>query len=557
MVLALVKGVTFTPLPQRDDRDEKAMSRLGEDVLATFSRGCNLLDQYAAFGQSTEAVGQDVPGDAETPVELGKGTRPVERIADDQQTPFVPDHIDRPGHGAQGIGPVGTSHPGAGGGVFGHFHRSPMSCDLKLVCTSLKRLPFATDWIVVNLDPVTSRSFPIWLRLILAALCAVSVANIYYAQPLLETIGADLGIPIASLGMVVAVGQIGYLTGLVALVPLGDWMNRRVLIAAHIGLAASGTLTIGLSRNLPILLVGVAIAGIFSVVVQIVVAYTAAASIPAERGRNIGTVTSGVVIGIILARTVAGAVADLAGWRSVYLTSTIVSLVLASIALKFLPRDARRRTPSTYATAVVSVFVLTATDRVFRTRALVAAALFASFGVLWSGISLPLSQGPWQLSATQIGMFGFAGLAGAMGAIRAGRWADQGIAAPVTAGSLALLIVSWGFIGYADSSLWMLVIGVILLDFAVQAVHVTSQSLIVAGMPESAGRVIGSYMVYYSIGSAWGAISATWLYERAGWGWTSALGAIYAAVALAIWALDQVVPSSRTSPDRAIPVDVR
>ncbi len=420
-----------------------------------------------------------------------------------------------------------------------------MSCDLKLVCTSLKELSFATDWIVVNLDPVRSRPFPTSLRFVLAALCAVSVANIYYAQPLLETIGADLDIPTRSLGAVVAVGQIGYLAGLVVLVPLGDWLNRRVLIAAHIALAAAGTLVIGLSTNVSMLLAGVVMAGVFSVVVQIVVAYTASVSIPGERGRNIGTVTSGVVVGIILARTVAGAIADLTGWRSVYLTSTIVSLVLASLALRLLPRDAPRRRPSTYAAAVLSVFVLTATDRVFRTRALMASAVFASFGVLWSGISLPLSQGPWQLSATQIGMFGFAGLAGALGAVRAGRWADQGSAVSVTAGSLVLLIVSWWLIGHVGSSLWMLVIGIVVLDFAVQAVHVTSQSLIVAREPESAGRVIGSYMVYYSLGSALGAMSATWCYEFAGWRWTSVLGASYAAIALIIWALDHWIPLRR------------
>lgn len=403
----------------------------------------------------------------------------------------------------------------------------------------------------MNVSLAQLRPLTVSLRFTLAALCAVSVANIYYAQPLLESIGSDLDVSTGGLGAVVAVGQVGYLIGLIVLVPLGDWLNRRILIAAHIGLAAIGTLMVAVSANAAMLFAGVAMAGVFSVVVQIVVAYTASISLPAERGRNIGTVTSGVVIGIISARAAAGLIADLAGWRAVYLASTVLSLILASVALKLLPHEVRRRPPTTYSKALVSVFVLTSSNRQFRTRATMTSALFASFGVLWSGISLPLGQEPWQLSTTQIGLFGFAGLAGALGAIRAGRWADRGSAAPVTAGSLVLLIAWWWFIGQATTSLWLLVVGIIALDLAVQAVHVTSQSLIVAGIPESAGRVIGSYMVFYSLGSAVGAITATWMYEQAGWGWTSLLGAAYATIALLIWTVDHMIPSHVASTQTA------
>ncbi|MFI5425866.1 MFS transporter [Aeromicrobium sp. UC242_57] len=322
------------------------------------------------------------------------------------------------------------------------------------------------------------------LRLTLAALCAVSVANIYYAQPLLEAIGTDLAIPSGQLGWVVATGQIAYLIGLMTLVPLGDWMNRRLLIALHVALAAAGTLLIAVSPNTLTLLAGVAVAGLFSVVVQVIVAYTAAVSDPAERGRNIGSVTSGVVIGILLARTAAGLIADVADWRTVYLTSTVAALVLASVAVAILPRDARRTSPTTYRKSVASVFVLTATDRQFRTRATITLFVFASFGVLWSGLAFPLSEAPWHLSTTQIGLFAIAGLAGALGATRAGRWADSGRAAPATAIALASLIVSWWFIGQATTSLWLLVLGVVILDCAVQVAHVTSQSLIVAGDPK-------------------------------------------------------------------------
>lgn len=380
-------------------------------------------------------------------------------------------------------------------------------------------------------------------RLVLAALCAVSVANIYYAQPLLERIGGDLSISTGQVGWVIAIGQAGYLVGLVALVPLGDWVNRRMLISASVALAGAGMVVVAASPNPVWLFMGVGFASLFSVVVQVAVAYAAALSIPEQRGRSIGIVTSGVVIGIIMARTVAGLVADLAGWRAVYASATVLGLAVAVIAWVLLPNDELRPRSSSYRRAAASFFVLGATDRLFRTRAAIAFFLFASFGVLWSGIALPLSNAPWRLSTAQIGLFGFAGLAGTLGAARAGRWADQGRATPVTVTCLALLVASWWFTGHAESSLWMVAAGAVLLDFAVQVVHVTNQNLIVARTPESSSRIIGSYMICYSLGSALGAVTTAAVYEHAGWPAASALGACYAAAALTVWTIDRVVPN--------------
>ena len=185
--------------------------------------------------------------------------------------------------------------------------------------------------------------------------------------------------------------------------------------------------------------------------------------------------------------------------------------------------------------------MLGATDRVLRTRALIAFFLFASFGVLWSGLALPLSDAPWRLSPEQIGLFGFAGLAGALGAARAGRWADRGRAGTVTAAALVVLIASWWPIGLAGRSLWLVVVGAVLLDFAVQAVHVTNQNLIVARDPGSEGRIIGAYMICYSLGSALGAVTTSALYAYAGWPAASVAGACYAAAALAVWLVDRLV----------------
>ncbi|MHA6618683.1 MFS transporter [Pseudonocardia sp. DLS-67] len=383
-------------------------------------------------------------------------------------------------------------------------------------------------------------------RLLLAVLCGVSVANVYYAQPLLERVGADMSISTGQLGWVVAAGQAGYLVGLAALVPLGDWLNRRSLIPAHLLLIAVGATVVATSTTPSALYAGVALAGAFSVVVQIAVAYTAALSPPEERGRNLGIVTSGVVVGIITARTVAGFVGGLAGWRAVYACAAAVAVAMAVLTWMALPDDRPRPAPRSYGRAVASMLVLGAADRVFRTRALIAFFLFASFGVLWSGLALPLSAAPWRLSPERIGLFGFAGLAGTLGAARAGRWADRGRAGAVTVASLAVLIASWWFIGQAGHALWLVALGAVLLDFAVQAVHVTNQNLIVARDPDSSSRIIGAYMICYSLGSALGAVTTSTLYARAGWPAASISGACYAAAALTIWLVDRVVPDRST-----------
>jgi predicted MFS family arabinose efflux permease len=371
-------------------------------------------------------------------------------------------------------------------------------------------------------------------RLLFAAICAVSVATIYSAQPILTQIGNDLGVSGGALGWIVTAGQLGYLVGLVLLVPLGDMADRRKLIVGHLLLTAVGVVTAATATHAWVMLTGVAIAGLFAVVVQTTVAYAAAVSAPQERGRTLGLVTSGVVIGILGARVVAGAFATAWGWRSVYVALAVVLIVLAVLVVVLLPADPRSDRPD-YRQVLNASRTLFG-ERLFMSRGLIAFFLFASFGALWTGLALPLEASPWHLSAAQIGLFGIAGLAGALGAGRAGRWADDGFANTVTGSALALLAVSWVASAQAPKSLWLLIIGVIVLDFAVQAVHVSNQHLLTASHPDRTSSVIGSYMVFYSVGSALGAVSTTTAFAVAGWAGSSVIGAAFAISALVVWA---------------------
>ncbi len=368
-------------------------------------------------------------------------------------------------------------------------------------------------------------------RVVAAGVCAVAVSTIYAIQPVLDEVGADLGLASGALGWLVAAGQIGYFAGLLLLVPLADLLDRRRLIVGQLLLTATGTTLIALAPNAPTAMAGSAIAGFFAVVVQVTVAYAAAVSAPGERGRTIGVVTSGVVLGIFGVRVLAGLLGDTVGWRAVYVVLALACVALAAtahLALRPDPRSPEHR----YVEVLASMTRLTR-DRLFLGRGLVTFFVFASFGTLWSGLALPLSAAPWSLSAAAIGLFGVFGLAGALGATRAGRWADAGHARTTTGWSLALLAASWLLLGRTEPTLLLLVVGVIALDFAVQAVHVTSQQLLTSAHPDRAGSVIGAYMAFYSLGSALGAVTTAWAYTTWGW-WASCLtGAVYAVAALA------------------------
>ncbi|WP_280236216.1 MFS transporter [Nocardia cyriacigeorgica] len=376
-------------------------------------------------------------------------------------------------------------------------------------------------------------------RAVLALVCAVAVSTVYAIQPVLAAAGADLGLTSESLGGLVAAGQIGYFVGLILLVPLGDVLNRRRLITVHLVLTGVGAAIVAAAPNGVLAMVGAALAGLFAVVVQVTVAYVAAVSAPGERGRNIGAVTSGVVVGILGVRVVAGALGDTVGWRSVYALLAVLCVALALTVPTML--DSHSGTPGArYGQVLASMWRLVRTDRLFLSRGLIALFLFASFGTLWSGLALVLGAEPWSFGTTQIGLFGLVGLAGILGAARAGRWADSGRAQTITGYALALLTVTWLLIARTETTLWLLIVGIVLLDFAVQAVHVANQHLLTTAHPDRASSVIGAYMAFYSLGSALGAITTTWAYSIWGWPISCALGAAFSFTALVVWGLARI-----------------
>ncbi|MGC1069857.1 MFS transporter [Pantoea agglomerans] len=362
---------------------------------------------------------------------------------------------------------------------------------------------------------------------------ALAVANVYSAQPLLESIAASLQVSTGTIGTVVTATQSGYALGLVFLVPLGDCVNRKKLVITQLLLSVLALITAAVAPDLMTLLCAMLLVGLMAVVTQLMVAWAAMLASPEQRGQVVGSVTSGIVIGILLARFVSGMIADLAGWRAVYLTAACLLLLISLILTKVLPATAGQTRRTSYPHLLLSVFRLFLTEPQLRRRGILALLIFAAFSMLWSSMVLPLTA--LSLSHTQTGMFGLAGLAGALAASRAGAWADLGQGQRATGLALALLTFSWLPIAALHISLLLLIFGVILLDFAVQTVHVINQSLIVGARPEAASRLVGAYMCFYSLGSALGAIAATQLYTHWGWQAVCYAGAAVSASAFLCW----------------------
>lgn len=375
------------------------------------------------------------------------------------------------------------------------------------------------------------------VALLFSIACGIVVANIYYAQPLLDAISNEFGISHSFVGLVITITQIFYALGLLLLVPLGDLLNRRWLIAGQMLLSVLALIVVGTATSGIVLFVGIAAVGFLAVVTQTLVAFAATLAAPAERGRVVGVVTSGIVIGILLARTFAGVLMDLAGWRSVYLVSAVLTLIMACVLFRVLPHYEHKRESLSYLQLIRSMFTLFAQERTLRIRAALGMMIFTAFSILWTSLVLPLSAPPFSLSHTAIGAFGLAGVAGALAAARAGRLADRGLGQKTTGVALILLLISWLPISYVQHSLIALIVGIILLDLAVQAVHVTNQSMILTLRPEARSRLTAGYMIFYSIGSATGSIASTSIYVYFGWNGVSLLGAIVSALALLFWLL--------------------
>lgn len=379
-----------------------------------------------------------------------------------------------------------------------------------------------------------NKSLTLALIALMSIATGLAVASNYYAQPLLDTIASAFGLTVSQAGFIVTAAQLGYAAGLMFIVPLGDMFERRALIVLMTLLSAAGLLITALSSTILWVIIGTALTGLFSVVAQILVPLAATLAEPQKRGKVVGTIMSGLLLGILLARTVAGLLASLGGWRTVYWVASIFMVVMAFILWRALPRY-KQQSGLNYPQLLISIISLFTRNATLRTRALLGALSFANFSMLWTSMAFLLAGAPYHYSEAAIGLFGLVGAAGALAANGAGRMVDKGKSSRTTTLGLLLLFASWLPVAFGEYSLWALLVGIVVLDLAVQGVHVTNQTMIYRMMPEARSRLTAGYMTSYFIGGALGSLVSALAYQYAQWIGVSVAGGVLSLLALIIW----------------------
>src|ERR1051325_1797178 len=367
--------------------------------------------------------------------------------------------------------------------------------------------------------------------LLLAFAGGVTVANLYYSQPLLAKIAAELGVAAGSVSIVSTATQLGYAAGLLFLVPLGDALERRRLLVTTTGAITAALLLVAVSRTLTQLILSSFLLGVATIVPQLVIPFAAHLAPPAERGRVLGWVMSGVLIGVILSRSVSGFAASYIGWRTTYVAAAAAMLILA-IVLRFQlpldPPDVDLR----YGELLRSLGTLIRTEPLLRRHALIGAFGFAAFSLFWTSLAFHLQQLSPAYGTQTVGLFGIVGVSGALIAPIAGRLADRLGPRALNGAGLALMLASFGLMAVSGASLIVLAAAVILLDAGEQSSHITNQARIFSLDAALRNRLNAVYMVMFFIGGALGSLVAGYAWQHGGWAAVCASGAMFSAAGL-------------------------
>lgn len=386
------------------------------------------------------------------------------------------------------------------------------------------------------------KTFSSWIILVLAAACGVIAANLYYAQPLVGPISSALGLSPRAAGLIVTLTQIGYGIGLLFIVPLGDILENRKLVVVSLLLTAIVLTIAAVVRSSNLFLTASLFIGLGSVAAQILVPYAAHLSPDATRGRNVGNVMSGLLLGIMLARPISSMVTEFMGWRAVYYLSAAVIFILALVLAKVLP--ARQPLANIrYPELLSSMLHLLKTTPILQRRAIYQACLFGTFSLFWTTVPMLLTSPTFHFSQKEVALFALVGVFGALAAPVAGRLADRGLIRPATGIALALVIISvmlpLMIQGGSTTALITLVVSAILLDMGVSANMVLGQRAIFSLGAEYRSRLNGLYMAIFFAGAAIGSATGGWAYAMGGWKAALWIGIALPVIALIYYATEK------------------
>lgn len=379
------------------------------------------------------------------------------------------------------------------------------------------------------------------MTLLFAVAGGAAVGNLYWSQPLLDFIARDLRTDPGAAGWLVTATQVGYALGVLLFVPLGDILDRRILIPVTLTCAAVALLASALAPTFPVLLATLSLVGLTTVSGQMLVPLAGDLAGDADRGRVVGTVVSGILIGILVSRTVSGLVADAAGWRAIYVLAAALALVLAVLLYRAIP-NLRPRATLAYPALVASVFAIVRRERLVRWSLLLGGASFGVFTMFWTSLTFLLSAPPFSFSVSVIGLFGLVGLAGAVAAQRAGHWSDRGHALPIIGAAWTLVLVALVIAGLGSRSVPMLVVAIVVLDVAIQAQNITVQSRMFRVDPQARSRINTAFVTNNFVWGAVGSGLASFLWAHGGWPAIMITGAVLSGFALTVWVVGRRGP---------------
>jgi predicted MFS family arabinose efflux permease len=366
--------------------------------------------------------------------------------------------------------------------------------------------------------------------------CAVGVSNLYYNQPLLLEMAHTFHTNVGRAGFVAVASQVGYATGLLCCVPLGDVLERRALIARMFAGVAVALLLVATARNLALLIVGSVLLGIFASVTHIVLPIAPDLVGHKDRGRAIGIVMTGLLLGILLARTFAGWVSNLGGWRSVFFVAAVVNAAFAPLIWRYMPKLPPKQSLG-YGSAMRSLWTLFRTQPLLRESCAMGALIFASFSCFWTTLAF-LLYSHYGLGAAVAGSFGLVGAAGALVAPLAGRLSDKRGPRWVLTVGITILASSYVLLWAEEAApirfglhIAALALGVVTLDVGSQMMQVANQTRIFGLDPSARSRLNTVYMTIYFTGAAIGSALATvaWVH----WKWNGVCGLAMTFIALA------------------------
>lgn len=367
----------------------------------------------------------------------------------------------------------------------------------------------------------------------LAIVAGISVANLYYNQPLLNMIRHELGVSEFKTNLIAMVTQIGYAIGLLFIVPLGDLYQRKKIILTNFILLIFSLLTIALAQDINLILIASFVTGVCSMIPQIFIPIASQFSRPENKGRNVGIVISGLLTGILASRVVSGFIGELFGWREMYFIAAGMMLVCAIIVLKVLP-DIQPNFKGKYSGLMKSLLTLLKEFPQLGIYSVRAALNFGSFLAMWSCLAFKMGQAPFFANSNVIGLLGLCGIAGALTASFVGKYVKRVGVRRFNFIGCGLILLAWLLLFTGENIYIGIIAGIIIIDIGMQCIQLSNQTSVFYLCPQASNRINTIFMTTYFIGGSLGTFLAGTFWHWYGWHGVILIGAILTGTSLLI-----------------------